>query len=127
MVEAGVFGDAVEGSGVAGFGVRGGVDEAGEACGVDGAGAHRAGLEGRVEGAAGETPAAEPCGRPSDREEFGVSGGVTGRLAFVGGHGEHLLPAGHDGAHGHLASGGGLTGGFERPAHHDGIQLFTHA
>src|SRR4028118_821522 len=45
MVQAGIGGDVVEGTGVSGFGVRGGVDQAREPGGVGGAGAHGAGLE----------------------------------------------------------------------------------
>jgi hypothetical protein len=62
MVKAGVGGEVIEGTGGAGFGIWGGVDEAAYTGGVKGAGAHRAGFEGSVEGAAGEAPGSEYFG-----------------------------------------------------------------
>lgn len=46
MVEAGIGGEVVEGTGCAGFGVGGGVDEAADAGGVEGARTHGARFEG---------------------------------------------------------------------------------
>ena len=68
VVEAAICRDVVEGSGVAGFGIGGGVDEALQARGVGGAGAHGAWFEGRVEGTAGEPPAAQSRGGPANGE-----------------------------------------------------------
>ena len=62
VVQTRIGGEVVEGTGGAGFGVLGGVDEATYAGGVEGTGAHGAGFEGGVEGAAGEAPAAELTG-----------------------------------------------------------------
>src|SRR4028119_454426 len=97
MVEAGIPGDVVQGARVAGLGVGGGIDEAVEAGGVDGAGAHRTGFEGCVEGAAREAPAAQGVRGLADGEEFGVGGWVAGGLAFVRGDGEDLVSPGYDG------------------------------
>ena len=51
MVELGVVHDGEDGAAGSGFGVGGGVDEAGEAGVEDGSGAHGAGFEGGVESA----------------------------------------------------------------------------
>ena len=88
MVEAGVCGKVVEGAGGACLGIGGGVDEAVYAGGVEGTGAHGAGFEGDVEGAAGETPASELVGGAAYGEEFGVGGRVFRGLALVVGGGE---------------------------------------
>ncbi len=83
MIEAGVCRKVVEGAGGACFGIGGGVDEAIYTGGVEGAGAHGAGFEGNVEGAAGETPASELVGGAADGEEFGVGCRVSRSLALV--------------------------------------------
>jgi hypothetical protein len=118
MVEACVGGGVMEGTGVPGLPIWGGVDEAREAGGVGCSGAHGAGLQGRVEGAADEAPGAEMGGGPPDGQEFGVGGGISLSLAFVGGDGQDLCSPGDDGAHGGLALSGGFAGGREGPAHH---------
>ncbi len=58
MVEAGIGGDVMEGTCVAGFRVGGGIDEARDPGCVGGAGAHGAGFQCGVEGATGQAPAA---------------------------------------------------------------------
>ena len=51
VVELGMVEDGEDGTAGSGFGVGGGVDEAGDAGVEDGSGAHGAGFEGGVEGA----------------------------------------------------------------------------
>jgi hypothetical protein len=53
-----------------------------------GGGAHRAGLEGDVEGAAGEAFGAQSGAGGADGEEFGVGGGITQFQRAVAGGGE---------------------------------------
>ncbi len=118
MVEAGICREVVEGTGSAGFGVEGGVDEAAYAGGVEGTGAHRAGFEGGVEGAAGEAPGTEVVGSAAEGEELGVGGRVFRRLAFVVGDRQDLLSPGDHGADGDLAEFSGSRGLFEGAAHH---------
>jgi len=68
VVESVICWDIVKRSGVTGFRVGGSVDEAVQARGVSGAGAHGARFQGRVEGAAGEPPAAQSRGGLADGE-----------------------------------------------------------
>lgn len=118
VVQAGVGGEVVEGARGAGFGVRGGVDEAAYAGGVQGAGAHGAGLKGGVESTAGEAPATELFGGAAEGEKLGVSGRVSGGFALVVGGRHDLLSPGDHGAHGNLALFSGLRGFFEGAVHH---------
>jgi hypothetical protein len=111
MVEAGVGGGVMEGTGVSCLPIWGGVDQAGEAGGVGCSGAHGAGLQGRVEGAAGEAPGAEVSGGPLDSQEFGVGGGIFPSLAFVSGDGQDLPSPSDDGSDGDFALFGGFPGG----------------
>ena len=69
----------------------------------DRAGAHRAGLEGHVEGRVGEAPAAELLGRGADRQHLGVGGRVAAQLALVARRGEQLAVAQQGGADRHVA------------------------
>ena len=78
VVEHGVVEDGEDRPAGPGFGVWGGVDEAGDAGVEEGAGAHGAGLEGGVEGAACEAVIAEGVGRRrggrrSPRGRWGLS------------------------------------------------------
>jgi hypothetical protein len=96
---------------------------------LGGAGAHGAGFQGGVEGAAGEAPAAQGRGGLADREEFGVGGRVFGGLALVGGDGQDLPFSGDHGAHGGLALFGGARGGEQGAAHHGQVRgglIFVH-
>ncbi len=118
VVESAVCGDVMEGSCVTGLGVGGSVDETTNTCGVGGAGAHGARLQGGVEGAAGEAPAAQVCGCLADSEDLGVGGRVICGLALVGGDGQDLGPSGDYGTHGDLALLGGALCGEQGAAHH---------
>ncbi len=118
VVQAGVRGEVVEGTGGAGFGVGGSVDEAVYTGGVEGAGAHGARFEGGVEGAAGEAPGPEYVGGAAEGEKFGVGGRVFGRLALIVGDRQDLLSPGDHGADGDLATFGSSCGLFEGAAHH---------
>src|SRR5215203_4666562 len=80
VVEAGVGGDVVEGPGVSGFGIRGRVDQSRETACVGGARAHGTRLQGGVECASCQSPAAGGGGCATDRQEFGVGGGIPGGL-----------------------------------------------
>jgi hypothetical protein len=102
VVEAGICGDVMKGAGVSRFGVGGRIDQTGETAGVGGAGAHGAWLQGGVEGATAQAPAARSGGGATDREEFGVGGGVSGSLAFIGGDGQNLSSPRNNGPDGYL-------------------------
>src|SRR5215203_3271755 len=96
VIEAFVGGDVVEGSGVSGFRIRGRVDQARETARVGGARAHGARLQGGVEGATGQAPAACGGGCATNGEEFSVCGWVPGSFALVGGDGQDLPSPGND-------------------------------
>lgn len=117
MVEAGVGGDVVEGSRGSGLGVGSGVDQARDAGGVGGSGAHRAGFERGVERAAGEPPGAEGFGGAAEREYLGVGRGVGRRFTLVGGYGENLPVLGNQRADGYLSSRCRFGGGAKGAAH----------
>ena len=68
MVEAGIGGGVMQGTGISGFGIGSRVDQAGETAGVGGAGAHGAWLQRSVEGATGQAPGARGGGCATDRE-----------------------------------------------------------
>lgn len=118
MVQAGVGREFVEGAGSPGFGVRSSVDESAYAGGMECAGAHGAGLEGGIEGTAGEAPRLELPRSAAESEELGVGGRVSGGLAFVVGGRYNLFTPDNHGAHGDLASFGCLCSFFEGAAHH---------
>ncbi len=122
MVEVVVGGYVVEAACVTGLGIRGSVDEAIDAGGVGGAGAHGAGFEGRVEGAARQAPAARGGGGAADSEEFGVGRGVSRGLALVGGDGQDLPSSRDDGPHGDLAALGCALCCFEGAPHHGQVR-----
>jgi hypothetical protein len=111
MIEAGVGGGIVEGACVSGFRIRGRVDQARETACVDGAGAHGARFQGGVEGTAGKSPAACGDGCATDREEFGVGGGIPCSLTLVCSDGHDLLSPGNDGPDRNLTLFGGLLSG----------------
>ena len=83
VVEARICRKVVEGTGSAGFGIRGSVDETSYARSVEGPGTHRAGFEGGVEGTVRETPGIKLVSGATEGEELGVSGRVFRRLALV--------------------------------------------
>ena len=87
------------------LGSAGAEDDGGDAGEDDRAGAHRAGLEGDVEGRAGQAPAAERLGGGADREDLGVGGRVAAQLALVAGGGEQLAVAEDRGADRDVAVG----------------------
>lgn len=118
MVQAGIRGEVVEGTGGAGFRVGGGVDETAYAGGMESASAHRARFEGDVEGTACEAPAPELSGGAAEGEQLGVSSRVFGCFAFVVGCRQDLLSPGDHGADGDLALLGGSRGLLEGTAHH---------
>ena len=117
VVEAGIGGDVVEGPGVTGLRVGGGVDETVYTGRVGRAGAHGARFQGGVEGTAGEAPPARSFGGLADGEELGVGGGISGGFALVGGDSEDLLSPGDHGADRDLAPPGGALGGEQGAAH----------
>jgi hypothetical protein len=121
VIESGIGVDAVEGASVPGFGVGGRVDQTGETACVGGAGAHGAWLQGGVEGAACQAPAACGSGCVTDREEFGVGGGISGSLALVGGDGKDLLSPGDDSSDRDLSPFGCVFRGEQGTAHHSEI------
>ena len=118
VVEARIGRGVVKGTRVAGLGVGGRVDEAGEAGGVGCSGAHGAGFESRIEGAAGEAPGAEERCCLSDGEEFGVGCRIIQSFAGVGGDAQGFGAAGDYGSYRHLSPPGGVLGGGEGTAHH---------
>src|SRR5215212_10036234 len=123
MIEADVGGDIVESAGVSSFGIRGCVDQARETACVGGAGAHGARLQGGVEGAPCQAPAACGGGCSTDREEFGMCGGISGSLALVGGDGQDLFSPGNDGPDGNLSFFGCVLSGEQGTAHHVEVVL----
>ncbi len=123
MIEAGIGGDVVEGAGVPGFGVWGCVDQTGETACVGGAGAHGAWFQGGVEGAARQAPASRGGGCATDREEFGVGGGISCSLTLVGCYGQDLRSPGDDGSDRDLSPFGCVFRGEQGTAHHGEVGL----
>ena len=80
---AGVAQDVAQGAGCAGLGVPGAEDDAVDARGEDGPGAHGAGLEGDDERAAAQSPRAQGAGGFSQGDDFGVTSGVVVGFAAV--------------------------------------------
>jgi hypothetical protein len=117
VVQTGIRGQVVEGTGRAGFRVWGGVDEATYPGGVEGTGAHRAGFQGSVEGTSGEAPTPEFPGGAAEGEEFCVGGRIFARLALVMGYRQDLLVPRDHSADGDLSLLGGSLGLFEGAAH----------
>ncbi len=132
VVEAGVGGEVVEGTGGACFGIWGGIDQAAYAGSVEGAGAHEARLEGGIEGTVGEAPAPRASGGATESEEFGMGGRVFRDLALIVGSGQDLFSPGDHGADGDLAQFGGTRSLFEGTAHKPqipgsfGFEFFVH-
>lgn len=118
MVEVRIPRDTVEGPGVTSFRVRGGVDEAVYPGRMSSSGAHRAGLEGRVERASREPPTAETLGGPADGEQLCVSGRVVRSLPLVRCDRDHLPVPRHHRPDRDLTSSGGLSRGPQRKSHH---------
>lgn len=100
----------MEGTGVSGLAVGGGVDEARDPGGVGGTGAHWAGFERGVECATGEAPTSCFCGGPPDGQEFGVGRRVLQILTLVGGDCQDLFSTSDYGADGYFPLFGGLFG-----------------
>src|SRR5215210_1063233 len=123
MIQAGIGGYVVEGAGVPGLRVRGRVDQAGEAARVCGAGAHGAWFQGGVERAVSKAPAVRGGGCATDREEFGVGGGISCSLALVGCYGQDLLSPGDDGPDRDLSPFGCVFRGEQGTAHHGEVGL----
>ena len=99
--------DAEDRAAGAGLGVGRGVDEAGDARVEDGAGAHGAGLERDVEGAAGvllrEAVVGEVARGVAEGDDLGVGGGVVVAQDAVLAAGDDLVLIDDDGADGDLA------------------------
>lgn len=121
VVEAAICGRVMEGTRVTGLRVGGGVDEAVDAGGVGGSGAHRAGFQSGVEGAPGEAPASYICGGATNGEEFGVGCRVSRGLAGVGCDGEDPSPSRDHRPHRDLALLGCAFGGLQGTTHHGDV------
>jgi serine protease len=118
VVEGGLGEHGEDAAGGAGLGVGGAEDDGGNAGEDDGAGAHRAGLEGHVEGRAGQAPTAQRLGGGADGEDLGVGRWVGILFALVAGGGEHLVPARDHGTDRHVTMVLGFTGALDRQCHH---------
>ena len=90
VVEAGIGAEVVERARGAGLRVGGAEDQAVDPGGPQGAGAHRARLEGDDQGHAVEAPGAPGRGGVAEAEQLGVGGGVAGQLPLVVAAGDHL-------------------------------------
>ena len=117
VVQSGVIEESIEAADGPGFGVGRAEDDAGDAGQDDGAGAHRAGFEGHVEGAPFEPPIGEGGGGLGDRQHFGVGGRVAELFATVVGLGEDFAVAKDDRADGDLVFGRGGLGLADRLHH----------
>jgi hypothetical protein len=117
MVEAGVSRKVIEGTGSAGFGIWGSVDQTAYAGSVEGTSAHGARFEGTIEGAAGEAPAPHAGGSTAEGEEFSMGGRVFRGLTFVVSGGQYLLSPCDHGADGDFSLFGSPRGFFEGAAH----------
>ena len=104
MVELGVVEDAEDRAAGAGLGVGCGVDQAADAGVEDGSGAHCAGLERDVEGAAfGEAIIFQRAGGCAESDDLGVGGGVVIAQDTVLAAGDDLAVEDEDGADGDFA------------------------
>lgn len=83
----------------------------------DGASAHRAGLEGDVEGGIGEAIVAESVRGCANRDDFGVGGGIVVADGAIAGACKDFFTLNEYGADGHLASLGGGAGFVEGKLH----------
>jgi hypothetical protein len=77
VVELGVVHDGEDRAAGSGFGVGGGVDEAGDSGVEDRSGTHGAGFEGGVEGAVFKAVVAEMLASFAEGYDFGMGGGVA--------------------------------------------------
>ena len=110
MVQARVVAQGEQRASGAGLGVGGAVDEAGDAGVDEGAGAHRAGLEGDVEGGAVDPPAAGAATGLAEGDDLGVAGGVGVGLAGVEADAGDAAVLDDEGADGDVAAGGEKAG-----------------
>jgi len=117
VVEAGVVAQREQAAGGAGLGVGGAVDEAGDAGVDEGSGAHRAGLEGDVEGGAVDPPAAGAATGLAQGDDLGVAGRVGVGLAGVEADAGDAAVLDDEGADGDVAAGGGGGGEAQGLAH----------
>lgn len=118
VVETGVGRQIEERSAAARVGVGAAEDDALDP-GVDRrARAHGAGLQRDHQRAAVKPPGAHAGRSPTQGEHFRVRGGVGPCLAAVGATAEHFPVAMNQGAHRHLAQGGGFIGEFQGAPHH---------
>ena len=108
MVEARIAAHVVEGPHGPALGVGGAKDAAVHSRVHHEAGAHEAGLQGHVHGAAGEPPAVQGLRGGHHGRELRVGAGVAVGLSAVVGCRHDLAVAHHHGADGHLALLGGL-------------------
>lgn len=110
-------------SGGSALGIDGAEDNAVGAAVDDGAGAHRAGLFGDVEGAAFESPVAVGGLSGSEGDHFSVGGGVLESLDLVPSAGDDLFVADDDGADGHFSDFVGTAGFAKSLAHEEAVAL----
>jgi hypothetical protein len=110
VIELGVVHDGEDRAAGSGFGVGGGVDEAGDACVEDRSGAHGAGFECDVEGAVFEAVVAEIEAGLAEGDDLGVSGGVVVAEDTVLTAADDFVLMDDDGAYGNLAVGFGGIG-----------------
>lgn len=103
--------DAKDTAAGSGFGVGGGVDQAGDAGVEDGSGAHGAGFEGDVEDAVVEAVVGEVSTGFAESDDFGVGGGIRVTEDSVLTAADDLILVDDDGSYGDLA-GGFCSGGF---------------
>jgi serine protease len=122
VVEGRLGEDVEDAAGGAGLGVGGAEDDGRDAGEDDRPGAHRAGLEGDVEGRVREAPAAELGGGGADRQELGVGGRVAAQLALVASRRQELAAAVDRGADRDVAVGLGRAGMLEGNAHRLGME-----
>ena len=117
VVELRVVEDGEAGADGAAFGVIGAVDKAGDASLNHSAGAHRAGLNGDVQGGVEEPVVAEAEGRFAEGDDFGVGCGVGIGDGAIAGVGDDVAAGHDDGADGDFAARGGVAGFVESGLH----------
>ncbi len=112
MIELGVIEDGEDGAAGSGFGVGGGVDEAGDAGVEDGSGAHGAGFECGVESAVFEPVVFERQAGFAEGYDLSVGGGVAVAEDTVLATADDFVFVDDDCAYGDFAVGfGGLSFG----------------